>query len=103
RAAHSAQAPAPVCADERERLVNPPQDEKGRAKLVEELRGLIAAQRGVEQKEETETPAAVLNVISAQIDAVSAEIVDAAAVVVDAPWLIGWFDAQVSDADARAR
>ncbi|HEV2546744.1 MAG TPA: mechanosensitive ion channel domain-containing protein [Stellaceae bacterium] len=99
----AAQAPAPVSADELERLVNTLQDDEERGKLVEELRGLIAAQRGVEQKEETENPAAVLNVISAQIGAVSAEIVDAAAVVVDAPWLIGWFEAQVSDADARAR
>jgi moderate conductance mechanosensitive channel len=99
----NAQAPAPVSADELERLVNRLQDDKERAKLVEELRGLIAAQRGLEQKEEAENPTAVLNVISAQIGAVSAEIVDAAAVVVDAPWLIGWFQAQVSDADARAR
>src|SRR5690242_10021703 len=99
----AAQAPAPVSADELERLVSTLQDDKERAKLVEELRGLIAAQRGVEHKEEAENPAALLNGLSAQIGAVSAEIVDAAAVVVDAPWLIGWFEAQVSDADARAR
>src|SRR5215469_601225 len=99
----NAQAPAPVSADELGRLVNTLQDDKERAKLVDELRGLIAAQRGLEQKQEAENPTAVLNVISAQIGAVSAEIVDAAAVVVDAPWLIGWFQAQVSDADARAR
>ena len=99
----NAQAPAPVSTDELERLVNTLQDDKERAKLVEELRGLVAAQRGLEQKEEVENPTALLNVISAQIGAVSAEIVDAAAVVVDAPWLIGWFQEQVSDADARAR
>ena len=65
----AAPAPASVSADELERLVNTLQDESARAKLVEELRGLIAAQRGVEQKQADENPATLLNDFSAQIDA----------------------------------
>jgi moderate conductance mechanosensitive channel len=94
-------APAPVSADELERLVGTLQDDAGRAKLVEQLRGLIAAQRGVEQKQADENPATLLNNFSAQIDAISGEILAAAAVVVDAPRLIAWVQSQVSDVHAR--
>jgi moderate conductance mechanosensitive channel len=92
-----------VSADELERLVGTLQDEKERARLVEELRALIAAQRGLEPKPAADNPVDLLNTISAQIDTVSAEIVDAAGVVVDAPRLLGWFETQASDSDARAR
>lgn len=97
----AAPAPAPVSADELERLVGTLQDESARAKLVEELRGLIAAQRGVEQKQEEQNPATLLNNFSAQIDVISGEILAAAAVVVDAPRLIAWVQSQVSDVHAR--
>jgi moderate conductance mechanosensitive channel len=97
----AAPAPAPVSADELERLVGTLQDDSARAKLVEELRGLIAAQRGVEQKQAEQNPATLLNNFSAQIDAISGEILAAAAVVVDAPRLIAWVQSQVSDVHAR--
>jgi len=93
--------PAPVSADELERLIGTLQDDAARGKLVEQLRGLIAAQRGVEQKQAEEGPATLLNNFSAQIDAISGEILAAAAVVVDAPRLIAWVQSQVSDIHAR--
>jgi small-conductance mechanosensitive channel len=97
----AAPAPAPVSADELERLVGTLQDDQARAKLVEQLRGLVAAQRGVEQKQAEENPATLLNSFSAQIDAISGEILAAAAVVVDAPRLLAWVQSQVSDNRAR--
>ncbi len=100
-AAAASPAPAPVSADELERLVGTLQDDAARAKLVEQLRGLIAAQRGIEQKQAEENPATLLNNFSAQIDAISGEILAAAAVVVDAPRLVAWLEAQVSDVNAR--
>src|SRR5437879_6101995 len=47
-----AAAPAPVNAAELERLVDTLQDNAQRARLIEELRALIAAQRGMEAQEE---------------------------------------------------
>jgi moderate conductance mechanosensitive channel len=94
-------APAPVSADELERLVNTLQDDQARAKLVEQLRALVAAQRGAEQKQAEENPATLLNNLSAQIDAISGEILAAAAVVVDAPRLISWLQDQASDTQSR--
>ncbi len=96
-----APAAAPLSADELERLIGTLQDDAARGKLVEQLRGLIAAQRGVEQKQAEESPATLLNNFSAQIDAISGEILAAAAVVVDAPRLIAWVQSQVSDIHAR--
>ena len=102
-AAPPAAAPAPVSVDELQRLVDTLQDEKQRAQLVDQLQALIAAQRGVEQKQEAQTPAGWLNTLSAEVDSISGEILAAAAVVVDAPRLIGWFRDQATDAHERAR
>jgi moderate conductance mechanosensitive channel len=94
--------PAPVSADELERLVNTLEDDQGRARLVEQLRALIAAQRGTEEKQSEDSPASFLNNISGQIDAISGEILAAAAVVVDAPRLIAWIEDQVSLPETRS-
>jgi moderate conductance mechanosensitive channel len=99
----AAPTPAPVSADELERLVTTLQDDAQRAKLVEELRGLIAAQRSIEEKPAEEGPATLFDNFSRQIDAISGEILEAASVVVDAPRLAAWVKAQISDVNARAR
>ena len=93
---------APVSAEELERLVGTLQDDQARAKLIEQLRGLIAAQRGVEEKQAEENPATLLNNLSAEIDAISGEILAAAGVILDAPRLITWVQAQASRSEARA-
>jgi small conductance mechanosensitive channel len=89
----------PVSVDEFERLVHTLQDDTARTRLVEQLRALIAAQRGTE----TEKPAvtALFGQLSQQIDAFSGEILAGVSIVVDAPRLLGWARDQISDTSAR--
>jgi small-conductance mechanosensitive channel len=91
--------PAPVSADELERLVHSLQDDAERERLVEQLRGLIAAQRGAEK--EKPAGAAFLNQITQQVEAFSGEILAGAAMVVDAPRLLDWASQQAADSAAR--
>ncbi|HZS82524.1 MAG TPA: mechanosensitive ion channel domain-containing protein [Stellaceae bacterium] len=100
-APQSAAASNAVSTAELEKLVGTLQDEKQRARLVEELRGLIAAQRGV-PAQQAPSPATVLSDLSQRIDAFSGEIVATAAVLVDAPRLVSWLERQVSEPEARA-
>jgi len=88
-----------VTVDELERLVDTLQDDAARAKLVAELRALIAAQRGVAAEKPAAT--AILGQLSQQIDALTGEILAGVAVIVDAPRLFGWARHQVSDPAAR--
>jgi small-conductance mechanosensitive channel len=96
-----APAPAPVTADELDRLVSTLQDDAQRARLVDQLRGLIAAQRGLEAAQPA-TPATLLGDAASRLNAISGEIVAAAAVVVDAPRLVRWIERQASDPGERA-
>jgi small-conductance mechanosensitive channel len=97
--AAGAAAPAPPAADELERLVDTLQDDAARAKLVDQLRALIAAQRAAnEQKPPT---AALFGQLSRQVDAFSGEVLAGAAMIVDAPRLVGWIGEQMSNAVAR--
>jgi small-conductance mechanosensitive channel len=92
---------APVTVDELERLVDTLQNDSSRAKLVGDLRALIAAQRGAA----AEKPAAVtfFGQLSQQIDVLTGEILAGVAVVVDAPRLYGWARQQIADPAARAK
>ena len=91
--------PAPVSVVELERLVHTLQDDAARTKLVEQLRALIAVQRGAEA--ERPAAAALFGQMSQQIDAFSGEILAGAAMVLDAPRLFGWAREQISDPAAR--
>jgi small conductance mechanosensitive channel len=91
--------PAPVTVDELERVVDTLQDDTARAKLVAELRALIAAQRGGVPEKPAAT--AIFGQLSQQIDALTGEILAGVAVIVDAPRLFGWARHQVSDPAAR--
>jgi len=95
----AAAQPAPVTVDELERLVDTLQDDTARAKLVAELRALIAAQRGAAPEKPAAT--AIFGQLSQQIDALTGEILAGVAVIVDAPRLFGWARHQVSDPAAR--
>jgi len=75
------------------------QDDAARTKLVEQLRALIAVQRGAEP--EKPAAAALFGELSQQIDAFSGEILAGVAMVVDAPRLFGWAREQISDTAAR--
>jgi small conductance mechanosensitive channel len=101
-AAQPAPAASPVSADELERLVTTLQDESARARLVEQLRGLVAAQRGIEAEE---TPDAVtwLGQLSKRLDAFTGEILATAQVVIDVPWVFQWMKGQLEDDAARER
>jgi small conductance mechanosensitive channel len=91
--------PAPVTVEELERLVNTLQDDGARAKLVSQLRALVAAQRGAA----AEQPAgpAFFGQLSQQVDALTGEVLAGVAVIIDAPRLAGWAHRQVSDPAAR--
>ena len=91
--------PAPVSVDELQRLVDTLQDDTARAKLVADLRALIAAQRGGGPQQPT-APGFFAQ-LSQQIDALTGEILAGAAVIVDAPRMLGWARYQVSDPAAR--
>jgi moderate conductance mechanosensitive channel len=93
--------PAPVSVDELQRLVDTLQDGTERARLVSELRALIAAQRhaGPKKPEGME----LLGRLSRQIDAFTGNILTGAAIVIDAPRLVGWAREQVYDPAARQR
>ena len=93
--------PAPVSVDELQRLVNTLQDGTERARLVGELRALIAAQRKIPPQK----PAgmALLGQLSHQIDALTGDILSGVAIVIDAPRLIHWAREQVYDPAARQR
>src|SRR5437899_11950533 len=97
QATTDAAQPAPVSADELERLVKTLQDDSQRARLVEELRALIAAERGVEANQPEATPSSVLALLSQRIEAISEEVLAAAAVVVDIPRLLAWLEEQATD------
>ena len=94
-------APAPVTADELQRLVDTLQNDQDRAHLVEQLRALIAVQRG--QAAPETPPPTFIGALSQQLNAISDELLTTAAVLVDAPRLLGWLRDQVSDSDSRAR
>jgi moderate conductance mechanosensitive channel len=89
--------PASVSAAELERLVNTLHDDAQRARLIEELRALIAVQRGAEAPPEKSTPATMLEQVSQRTEAISQEVLAAAAVVVDVPRLAGWVEEQAVD------
>jgi small-conductance mechanosensitive channel len=94
-------APA-VSVQELEKLVDTLQDQASRDRLVEELRALIAAQRG-QPAEEPGDPATLLGKLSAQIDAFTEEILATASVLLDAPRLLAWVEMEMSDPAARER
>jgi small conductance mechanosensitive channel len=91
--------PAPVSVDELERLVHTLQDDTARAKLIQELRALLAVQRGAEKEKPAAT--ALFGQLSEQIDAFSGEILAGVAMVVDAPRLFRWAREQIFDNEAR--
>jgi len=95
----TAAQPVPVSVDELEQLVHTLQDDAARTKLVEQLRALIAVQRGAEK--EKPPAAALFGQLSQQIDAFSGEILAGVSMVLDAPRLFGWAREQISDIAAR--
>ncbi len=94
-----------VSAEELQRLVDSLESDQDRARLVQQLRALIAAERGGAPAPAAAQPqqANFFDILSRQLDAISGEILATAAAIVDAPRLVGWIQSQASDAGARAR
>ncbi|HKX08353.1 MAG TPA: mechanosensitive ion channel domain-containing protein [Stellaceae bacterium] len=94
-----------VSADELQRLVDSLQNEQDRARLVQQLQALIAAERSGQPSTAPAQPAPsnFFDTLSRQLDAISGEILATAAAIVDAPRLVGWIESQASNAEARAR
>jgi moderate conductance mechanosensitive channel len=91
--------PAPMSTDELDRLVHTLQDDTARARLVEDLRALITAQRGATKEKSAAT--AAFGELSQQIDALSGEILAGVTIVIDAPRLAEWAHEQISNAASR--
>ncbi|MDE2164759.1 MAG: mechanosensitive ion channel family protein [Alphaproteobacteria bacterium] len=101
--ATAAQSAEPVTAEDLQNLVNTIQDPAARAKLVKELQGLIAAQRGVQQKSPAHAVRNFFATLSDGAHAVGGEILAAATVVVDAPRVVAWLRDQAGNAEVRQR
>ena len=94
---------SPVSADDLQNLVNAIQDPAARKKLVTELQGLIAAQRGVQK---TSPSHAMRNFFASLADgahAIGDEVLAAATVAVDAPRIVSWIRDQASNDQTRHR
>jgi moderate conductance mechanosensitive channel len=91
--------PPPASPDELEQLVHTLENDAARAKLVDQLRALIAAKQAAEKGKPA--AAALFGQLSEQVDAFSGEILAGATMVVDAPRLFGWARAQISNPAAR--
>ena len=93
-----------IPAQDLEALVETLEDDPARARLVQQLRALIAAQDRAEAEEAPADTvgAQMLAGLSARIKEVSGQILAAAAIVVEAPRLWSWLQAEVSDGTRRA-
>ena len=94
---------APVTADDLQILVNAIQDPVARKKLVTELQGLIAAQRGVQKSSPSQAAHKFFTSLADGAHAIGDEALAAATVAVDAPRVIGWLREQASDGQTRQR
>ncbi len=100
----TAPSPAPsaqVSPDQLRSLLQTLEDPAARAKLVAELKALIAVQQPVAPTQPEGV--ALLGRLSRQIDALTGEILAGAAVVVDAPRLVRWAREQWHSPAARER
>src|SRR5262249_13390880 len=88
--------------EELQRLVGALQDDAQRNRLIEQLQGRIAPQRGVEA-EEASSPSTLLGQLSSRLDGMTGELLEAATVVVDLPRLFDYVRHEVDDAATRER
>jgi moderate conductance mechanosensitive channel len=99
-----APAPAPtVSADQLQQLLDTIQIPAERQRLIGELQALIAAQNAIDQKQSQSGAGAFFRGVSEEAKSLGGEILEAAQVVVDAPRLIGYFQNQADNEEARAR
>lgn len=92
---------APVTADDLQNLVDTIQDPAARKKLVTELQGLIAAQRGGQKTSPSHALRNFFASLADGADAIGDEVLAAATVAVDAPRIVSWIRDQASDEQTR--
>ena len=92
---------APVTADDLQNLVDMIQDPAARKKLVTELQGLIAAQRGGQKTSPSHALRNFFASLADGADAIGDEVLAAATVAVDAPRIVSWIRDQASDEQTR--
>ncbi|MBP2229782.1 small conductance mechanosensitive channel [Azospirillum agricola] len=115
-AAPSASGGTPVAAGEPtiqqlEAMVSTLENPEARTRLVEQLRALVAAQKGLTQAKEAEGESALpqtigakaLSFLAERMDVVSRQLVQVANVFADLPGAISWVQRQIEDPSARER
>jgi small conductance mechanosensitive channel len=88
-----------VKVEELQRLVDTLESDVDRKRLVDQLNGLIAAQR----KGDSEADLGLLGTVSDRLESLGNDAMDAIATLEDAPKLLAWATAQLTDATVRAR
>jgi small conductance mechanosensitive channel len=101
-------SPAPAAnpsAEDTRALIATLEDEAARAKLVAQLKQLLAAQKAAEGGgvEETSAAGRFLTDLSDRVERMSLRLVEGAGVVVDLPRISAWIENQTSDPQSRAR
>ncbi|MFD1624899.1 mechanosensitive ion channel domain-containing protein [Azospirillum griseum] len=115
-AAPASPAPAAVAAGEPtiqqlEAMVSTLENPEARAKLVEQLRALVAAQKGLTPAKAAEAEASlpqtlgarVLGFLADHMDLVSRQLIQVGNLFADLPSAVAWADRQMSDSSARDR
>ena len=92
---------AGVSAADIDKLVSTLQDDQKRQQLIKQLQTLSAAEKGNEPVAPP-TPSDFLSVVTDHLQSIGSDMVDATTVLVAAPNLMGWFNRQIRDPDARA-
>lgn len=96
-------AALPVTADDLQNLVDAIQNPAARKKLVTELQGLIAAQRGIHKTSPSQAARNFFASLADGAHAIGDEVLAAASVAVDAPRIVAWLRDQASNDQTRHR
>ncbi|MBC7950526.1 MAG: mechanosensitive ion channel [Rhodospirillaceae bacterium] len=88
-----------VRVEELQRLVDTLESDADRKRLVEQLKGLVSAQRKTDAAAED----GVLGTISERLEVFGDEVMDAVGALKDVPKLVDWAGAQLADPAVRAR
>jgi small conductance mechanosensitive channel len=103
--APTASPPANPSAEDTRALIATLEDDAARAKLVAQLRQLLAAQEAAESggAEETSAAGRFLIELSDRVERMSRRLVEGVGIAVDLPRISAWIESQTSDPQARAR
>jgi len=99
---NSPAASPPASSDEARHLVETLENDGARAKLIQDLRALIAVEHANDEEVES-APPSLLDELSERMNTIGTDTLDALSVLLDAPKLLGWFENQIDNPQARAR